>query len=94
MKWSEIRSQHPDKFILIGDIVEERISESKSKILEGNILEISDDGKSIREAYRRFRNKGFNVLYSLTTTPLEFVVEDVPIKGVLKIPVAAQRLSR
>jgi len=84
MKWSEIRSQHPDKFILIGDIVEERISGSKSKILEGNILEVSDDGKAIRKAYRRFRDKGYNVIYSLPTTPSEFVVEDVPIKGILK----------
>jgi len=84
MKWSEIRSQHPDKFILIGDIVEERISGSKSKILEGNILEVTDDGKAIRKAYRTFRDKGCNVIYSLPTTPSEFIVEDVPIKGILK----------
>ena len=45
MKWSEIRKQYPDKFILIGDIVEERISENQSKVIEAKILEVADDGK-------------------------------------------------
>jgi len=26
MKWSEIRKLHPDKFVLIGDLLEENIS--------------------------------------------------------------------
>jgi hypothetical protein len=25
MKWTEIRQKHPNKFILIGDVVEEKI---------------------------------------------------------------------
>jgi UDP-2,3-diacylglucosamine pyrophosphatase LpxH len=84
MKWSEIRKQYPDKFVLIGDIVETKISKTKSKILEGNILEISDDGKEIFNAYRKYKKKGTNVLFSLPTTPSEFIVEDVAIKGILK----------
>ena len=83
MKWSEIRKQYPDKFILIGDLVEEKISETQSKIIEGNILKISDDGKEIRRAYQQYKQKGMNVLYSLPTTPEEFIVENVPFKGIL-----------
>jgi hypothetical protein len=78
MKWSEIRKQYPDKFVLIGDIVEKKLSKTKSKILEGHILEISDDGKEIFKAYRRYKKKGMNVLFSLPKTKSEFIVEDVP----------------
>ncbi|MCP4350547.1 MAG: hypothetical protein GY795_34195 [Desulfobacterales bacterium] len=45
MKWSEIKKQYPNKFILIGDIVEERISENQSEIIEAKVLEVSDNGK-------------------------------------------------
>jgi hypothetical protein len=34
MKWSEIRTQYPDKFILLGDISEEKISETKRWTIE------------------------------------------------------------
>ncbi|MCP4456934.1 MAG: hypothetical protein GY816_02740 [Cytophagales bacterium] len=40
MKWSEIRTLYPDKFILLGDIVEEKISETEYRITEGNILKV------------------------------------------------------
>ena len=83
MKWSEIRKQHPDKFILIEGIVEEKISGTQSQIIEGKILKISDDGKEIRKAYQQYKQKGMNVLYSLPTTPEEFIVENVPFKGIL-----------
>ena len=83
MKWSEMRKKYPDKFILIGDLVEEKISESQSKIIEGEILKVSDDGKEIREAYQQYKQKGIEVLYSLPTTSEEFIVENVPFKGIL-----------
>jgi len=83
MKWSEIRKQYPNKFILIGDILEETISETQSKIIEGKVLKISDNGKEIRQAYQQCKQKGLNVLYSLPTTPEEFIVENVPFKGIL-----------
>lgn len=83
MKWSEIRQQYPNKFILIGDIVEERISETKSRILEGRILKVSENGKEIREAYQQYKKRGMNVLYSLPITAEEFIVENVPFKGIL-----------
>jgi hypothetical protein len=47
MKWREIRQRYPNKFILIGDVVEEKISENKYRILEGTIIEVSDDGKKM-----------------------------------------------
>ncbi len=84
MQWPEIRKQNPNKFVLIGDIVEERISETKSRILEGKILRVSNDGKEIRKAYQEYKNKGMNVLYSLPNTPVEFIIENVPFKGILK----------
>ncbi len=84
MKWYDIRIRYPNKFILIGDIVEEKISHSKFRIIEGKILAVSDDGKEIRNAYRKYKKMGMNVLYSLPSTPLEFIVEDIPVKGILK----------
>lgn len=83
MKWSEMRKKYPDKFILIGDLVEKEISETQSKIIEGKILKVSDDGKEIREAYQQYKQKGIEVLYSLPTTSEEFIVENVPFKGIL-----------
>ena len=79
MKWFEIRKQYPDKFILIGDIIEEQISETQSKIVEAKILKVSDNGKEIRKAYRQCKKKGMEVLYSLPTTPEEFIVENEPL---------------
>jgi hypothetical protein len=83
MKWLEIRKKYPDKFILIGDIVEEKISETQSKIVEGRILRVSDNGKEIREAYKQFKKKGKEVLFSLPTTPEEFIVENAAFKGII-----------
>lgn len=81
MKWQEIRRLHPNKFILIGDIVEETISETRSKILEGTILKTSEDGREIRRTYQQFKHRGLEVLYSLPTTSEEFIVENIPYKG-------------
>ena len=84
MKWSKIRQQYPDKFVLIGNLVEESLSNTKSKILEGEVLEVSDDGKGIRKKYREYKQRGLNVLYALPSTSQEFIVENVPFKGILK----------
>ena len=40
MQWPEIRKQYPTKFVLLGEIVEEKMSETQSKILEGTVLKI------------------------------------------------------
>lgn len=84
MKWSDIREKYPNKFVLIGDIVEKKLSETKFQILEGTVLEVSQDGKRIRQSYRMYKKQGRNVLYSLPTTPYEFIVENVPFKGILR----------
>ena len=84
MKWSDIRKQYPNKFILIGDIVEENISETKFRILEGKILKTSDNAKEIRNAYQEYKNKGIDVLYSLPNTPEDFIVENLAFMGILK----------
>ena len=84
MKWSEIRKQHPDKFILIGDIVEEKISDNQSQVIEAKVLEVYEDGKEIMKAYSQYKQKGLEVLYTLPTTPEEFIVKNVPFKGILK----------
>lgn len=84
MKWSAIKRQYPNKFILIGDIIEEKISDNKSKILEGKVLEIRDNGKDIMKAYQDYKKKGFEVLYSIPSTTEEFIIKNVPFKGILK----------
>ena len=82
MKWIEIKKRYPDKFILLGDLVEEKISENQSKIIEANVLEIRDSGKDIMQAYRQYKKQGMEVLYSLPTTPEEFIIRNVPFKGI------------
>lgn len=84
MKWSEIREKNPNKFILIGDIVEEPISGTKVRVLEAKMLEASNSPQEIRKAYQDYKKKGMEVLYCLPNTPNEFIIEDVPFMGCLK----------
>ncbi len=84
MKWIEIREQYPDKFILLGDIVEEKITDTKFRVLEGRIIKVSDDPKEIRKAYQDHKRKGVNVIYALPGTPNDFIVENVFFAGILK----------
>jgi len=84
MQWSEIRKQYPNKFVLIGEIVEEKMSETQSRILEGTVLKTSDNGKEIRRVYQQYKHKGKEVLYSLPLTPEEFIVENIPYKGIIR----------
>lgn len=84
MKWHEIRKKYPNKFILLGDIVEENISKTQFRVLEANILEVSDSGQTIRQAYQKYKKKGLNILYSLPSTPEDFIVENIPVKGILR----------
>jgi hypothetical protein len=81
MKWAEIKMQYPNKFILIGDIIEDMISITQSKILGGTVLKVSDNAKEIREAYLQEKKQGKEVLYSIPSTPEEFFVENLPYKG-------------
>ncbi len=84
MKWPQIKALYPDKFILLGNIVEEPISSNQFRILEGEVLMISSDAKEIRKAYQAYNRLGKEVLYSLPSTPEEFIVENVPLKGMLQ----------
>jgi hypothetical protein len=84
MQWAEIRRQHPDTFILLGELVEEKISATKCRIIAGDVLQVSDDAKEIREAYQRYTQEGKSVIYALPGTPEEFIVEDVPFMGLLR----------
>ena len=61
------------------------MSETHSKILEGTVLKISDNGKEIRQVYQEYKHKGREVLYSLTSTPEEFIVENIPYKIVKRL---------
>ena len=57
MKWAEIRKQYPNKFILISDIIEEKLSETKFRIMEGTVLKTSNNAKEIRQAYQEYKKK-------------------------------------
>ena len=82
MKWQEIKQKHPDKFILLGELIEEKIYENKFRILGGRVLKVSDDGKEIIKFYREYKKQGSNVLFSLPSTPFDFIIEDIPVKGI------------
>ncbi len=84
MKWADIKKQYPNKFLLLGDLVEEHISDNQSKILEATVLEIRETGQDIMQAYRRYKQEGKEVLYALPSTPEEFIIRDVPFKGVFR----------
>jgi hypothetical protein len=83
MKWTDIRRQYPNQFILLGNLVEQKISDTKYKIVEGTILKVSDDAKEIREAYQHYKRAGKQVIYALPSTPQNFIVENVPFMGIL-----------
>jgi hypothetical protein len=84
MEWVKIKTLYPDKFILLGNIVEEPLIKNKFKILAGDILMVSEDASKIRKAYQEYNRQGKEVLYSLPSTPAEFIVENVPLKGILQ----------
>lgn len=81
MQWSEIRKQYPDVFILLSDLVEEKISATCARIVAGTVVQVSQDAKAIRAAYQDYQRRGQRVIYALPTTPEEFIVEDVPLMG-------------
>ena len=69
--------------MVVSDIIEEKLSETKFKIKEGTVLKTSNNAKEIRKAYQEYKKQGMNVLYSLPNTTEEFIVENVPFKGML-----------
>ena len=84
MKWSEIKKKHPNSFILLGNIVEEQISENKSRLTEGTIIKTSNDPKIIRLLYQEYKAKGEYVLYALPSTPEKFIIENIPFMGITR----------
>ena len=84
MKWQDIHQKYPNQFVLLGNIVEEKISDFKTKVVAGTVLGVFNDGKAVRSAYREHKHKGEEVLYSLPTTTDEFIVEIVPFKGYVR----------
>ncbi|NQZ11036.1 MAG: hypothetical protein HRT35_28110 [Algicola sp.] len=76
MKWADIHKQYPNRFVLLGNIIEEKISEFKSKIVSGTVIEVFENGNDIRSAYRVHNKRGEDVLYSWPTTADEFIVEN------------------
>ncbi|WP_069470400.1 hypothetical protein [Candidatus Marithrix sp. Canyon 246] len=84
MKWVDIKQRYPDQFILLGNLVEEHISLHRYKILGGEVLKVSNDAKEIRTEYQKYNSQGKDVLYSLPSTTEEFIVENIPFKGIFK----------
>ena len=84
MKWTQIKTLYPNKFILLGNIKEEPVSSNQYKILEADILMVSENVKEIRQAYQAYSRQGKEVLYSIPSTPTEFIVENVPLKGIFE----------
>lgn len=84
MQWQDIKTKYPNQFILLGNLVEKRLSESTTQIIAGDVLQVSDDPKVIREAYRHHKQAGQDVLFTIPSTPTELIVENVPMKGMLR----------
>ncbi len=84
MKWSDIKKQYPDSFILLGNLVEERVSDNKSRLLEGTVIQTSRDPKEIRLLYQQYKQKGLDVLYTLPSSPEDFIIENVPFMGITR----------
>ncbi len=83
MKWIDIRNKYPDKFILIGDVEEERVSEESFRVVGGKVLMATEEPQRLFKAYKEHKEKGENVLYSLPTTPGDFIVEEKAFMGIL-----------
>ncbi len=84
MRWSEIKKKHPNSFILLGNIKEEQVSENKSRLIEGTVLKTSNDPKEIRLMYQEYKKKGMNVLFTLPSTPEDFIIENIPFMGITR----------
>lgn len=84
MKWLEIKMKHPNKFILLEDFEEEKVSENKTRILGGKVVNASTNLKDIMKTYQDYKLLGKDVIYSLPTTPEDFIIEDVPFMGILR----------
>jgi len=84
MRWNEIKRQYPTDFILLDDIEEEKVDDNKYRVLGGTVVEISKDIKQIMRLYNELKQQGRNVLYTLPSTPDDFIIEDVPFMGILR----------
>lgn len=84
MKWSEIKKKYPNSFILLSHLVEEQISENKSRLIAGEIIKTSDDPKIIRSLYQQYKQQGMDVLYTLPSTPEDFIIENVPFMSITR----------
>lgn len=83
MEWSEIRRRHPGKFVLLGDVEEQRMDAERFRVRGGTVLLATDDPQMLFKAYRERKGRGENVIYALPATPEEFIVEEKAILGVL-----------
>ncbi len=83
MIWCEIRSKYSNHFILLGNVDEKEIRKNTFLILGGEVLKVSTNHSEIQKAYREYQTQGKEVLYSIPSTPEEFIVEDIPYKGIL-----------
>ena len=84
MKWKDIHRQYPNRFVLLGNLVEEKISDFEIRIVEGTIIDVFDNGPDVQKAYIAHKQKGEDVLFSLPTTPEDFIIENVPYKGLIR----------
>jgi hypothetical protein len=83
MKWKEIKENHPNQFILLDDVKEEHVSEGHYRILGGTIVKTGNDLIEIMKLYQELKKSGKNVIYALPSTPEDFLIEDVPMMGIM-----------
>ncbi|CAN2041878.1 conserved hypothetical protein [Candidatus Magnetomoraceae bacterium gMMP-15] len=82
MKWSQIRTQYPDQFILLKNYHTEPVDENHFRVTEGEVITIDTDFRKIQKQYKHFRTKGMDVIFCLPQTK-DFIVETSPMMGFL-----------
>ncbi|MFH0798782.1 MAG: hypothetical protein V2A66_01230 [Pseudomonadota bacterium] len=75
LTWEEIRTQFPDKFVLIDNCDEHQIDATHSEILGGEVVLVTSDGKRVFDEYKR-RGKPSAMTFAHTHW-LKLEIEDI-----------------
>lgn len=79
MTWEQIRQCYPHTFVLLDHCEEKRVDENHVKIVGGEVVLASEDGKIIFDEYRR-RGKPADMNFGHTQWT-QFEIEEISLPG-------------
>ncbi len=82
MKWHQIQTDYPDKFILLKNYRTEPVDNNHFRVTEGDVVATHTEFREIQNQYQQYRLKGEDVIFCLPHTE-DFIVETAPMMGVL-----------